>query len=120
MGTGGMGLGVTRRQMQLPHAVCKGSMSSTCSLQGGKGCEKPFSPWEGESLRRLPAWEKGLRPLLPGREIPEEGISLNKGSGLRKRARALNEACNCSVRYVGSIYSCARSALEKINAFTCL
>ena len=89
MGTGGMGLGVTRRQMQLPHAVSKGSMSSTCSLQGGEGCEKLFSPWEGGSLRRLPTWEKGLRPFLSGREIPEEGISLIEGSGLRKRAMGL-------------------------------
>lgn len=112
--------------MQLPRTVSLGSMLQTCSLQGGEDCEKSFSPWEGGSLRRLPAWEKGLRSLLSEREIPEEGIS-QEGSRQAKKACFMIGSHNFCMVAMGmkmktnnTIMSCARSALEKLTVLILL
>ena len=74
-----------------------------CSSQGEKGCEKPFPLWKGGSLRRPPAWEKGLRSLLSGRGAPEEGAPLNrehKGWCFRGRHRVLPPSTLCISSYI--------------------
>lgn len=79
MGSGGKGPGGIEMADAAPsHHLSRGACYRHALLQGGKGLEQLFSLWGGESLRRLPTWEKGLRSLLLGREIPEEGISLGR------------------------------------------
>lgn len=79
--------------MQLPCTVSKGSMlKGMLLLGGGKDLKFTFltpgegvlsrdSPYGGKGLITPSLREEGLRSLLLGREIPEEGIFLGMGRG---------------------------------------
>ena len=90
--SGGKGTGGQRWQTQLPRAISKGSMCMHALSREGEAVKSLPLSGRGGSLRRLPTWEKGLRSLLLGREIPEEGISLcwECKLGLRRVWQALH------------------------------
>lgn len=84
--------GIERRRLQLPCTVSQGSMlKCMLLLGGGKDLKFTFltpgegvsqgTPPMGEGVEAPSLWEKGLRSLLLGREIPEEGIFLGRGLG---------------------------------------
>lgn len=76
--------------MKLPPAVSEGSISEMCSLQGEWGREKPCSLWEGGvSEEAPPPGRRGFGPFSwAGREIPEEGISLQREQAAKGAAGA--------------------------------